>query len=339
LLTVATTLARWLGTLTPQALGTLLSRRPEALAPPSPRDLADLAGRLQGRLGVLRAYEAMTLPAVQLVEVLLAFQCDSRPELAELVGSEGLDEVLRLLAEHALVWEFDGRLGLAGELTSAHRQPLRLGPGVAALLDQWTAAELRGLAAALGLEVPAAKREVVGELAARFADGEWVRALAATAPTGAEALLDRMAWQNPGWIGVSSPPEDAVERPDAEAERWLTRHGLLHVDKLRLLTMPREVAVALRGSEWRPPFDHRRPRPRLEQLDMRVERFLALPQFQQCEFVGSVDALEHLELQAACILARLLAAFGKCLGEFSPLAGDGVELYDETDCGHDCSSR
>jgi Helicase conserved C-terminal domain len=265
-LTVATTLARWLGTLTPEALGGLLSRRPEALAPPSPRDLADLAGRLQGRQGVLRAYEAMTLPAVQLVEVVLAFQCGSRAELAGLVGEDGLDDVLRLLADYALVWEFEGRLALAGELASAHVRPLRLGPGMATLLDHWTPAELRGLAAALGLEVPASKREVVRELADRFADGDWVRSLAASAPTGAEALLDRLTWQNPGWIAEPPPDEDAPEPPKVEAEKWLVQHGLLHVDNLRLLTMPREVAVALRGPGWRPPFDHRRPRPRLVAL-------------------------------------------------------------------------
>ena len=112
---MATTLARWLGTLTPQALSALLERRPEALAPPAPRDLADLAGRLQGRLGVLRTYEAMTLPAVQLVEVLLAFQCGSRAELAELVREEGLDDVLRLLAMYE-----NGQLKLDELVTSTY---------------------------------------------------------------------------------------------------------------------------------------------------------------------------------------------------------------------------
>src|SRR4051812_22731864 len=46
-----------------------------------------------------------------------------------------------------------------------------------------------------------------------------------------------------------------------------------------------------------------------------VERLLALPQFQEREFVGVEDALEQLELLTAGILARRLAARLESLGE------------------------
>jgi hypothetical protein len=262
---VASTLARWLGTHSAEALAALLRRRPEALAPPTPRDLAELASRLQGRSGVLRAYQSLTLPAVQLIEIISGYPCRSRAELAALVGDDGLDGTLATLADRALVWEFDGQLSVAGELTAVTGHPLHLGPGVERLLDRRTAAELRGVAAALGLQVPAQKREVVHELAARFADGDWVRALAATAPPAARELLDALASRGPALM--SSPDlayvggEHQVREPDAEA--WIVRHGLLYPDGWQFLTMPREVALALRGPGWRPAFDPHPPRPPL----------------------------------------------------------------------------
>lgn len=286
---VASTLARWLGTLSAEALAALLRRRPEALAPPTPGDLAELASRLQGRAGVVRAYDTLTLPAVQLIEIILGYPCQTREELAGLLGEDGLDETLRTLADCGLVWEFDGRLSVAGEVTATSGHPLRLGPGVERLLDRRTAAELRGIAAALGLQVSAQKREVVRELATRFGDEDWVRALAATAPPAARELLDRLARGGPSLLGPPGAngagdalgPErtngsrlsthsgvlEGLRVRDPDAENWIVRHGLLYPDGWQFLTMPREVALALRGPNWRPAFEPHAPRPALVPVD------------------------------------------------------------------------
>jgi len=272
---VASTLARWLGTLSAEALAALLRRRPEGLAPPGPRDLAELASRLQGRSGVVRARDTLTLPAVQLIDIIQGYPCQTRAELADLLGEDGLDDTLQALADCGLVWEYDGKLTVAGELTAVTGYPLRLGPGVEKLLDRRTAAELRGIAAALGLQVPAQKREVVRELAARYADGDWVRALAATAPPASRELLVRLAHRGPALIGslaaaVSGDASEAADDfsvRDPEAETWIVRHGLLYPDGWQFLTMPREVALALRGADWRPAFDPRPPRPALVPVD------------------------------------------------------------------------
>jgi hypothetical protein len=262
---VASTLAPWLDTLSGDALAALLRRRPEVLAPPAPRDLGELASRLQRRLGVLRAYQTLTLPAVQVVDVLTAYRCRRRAELIAIVGEgkeAGVDRALASLAELALVWEFDGQLTVAGELASLHRFPLRLGPDVATLLDRRTPSELRGLAAALGLDVPASKREAVRELAARYADGEWVRSLVATGSPTARALLGALAWRQPALLGVPDVEDGDLPR-DPDAEAWLLRHGLLQPDEWRLLMVPREVSLALRGPDYRPPFDPDPPLPPL----------------------------------------------------------------------------
>jgi len=84
---VASTLTRWLRTLSPDALVDLLGRRPEALTPPAPRDLAELAARLQGRAGVALAFQSVPLPAVQVLETVCGYSCRTRAELAELLDA------------------------------------------------------------------------------------------------------------------------------------------------------------------------------------------------------------------------------------------------------------
>jgi Helicase conserved C-terminal domain len=260
---MASSLSRWLGTLTPEALAGLLSRRPEAMADPPPHDLTELARRLQGRMGVAAAFQSVPLAAVQLVDIVRGYPCRNRAELAAVVGEDGLDETLDILASYGLMWEYDGVLAVPGEVATGLGYPLRLGPGVAELLDRRTPAELRGLAATLGIAVPAVKRDVVATLAARYADGDWLRSLAAVAPPATRAMLDRLTWHGPTRL---SAPEGFVG-PDgvdyAGAESWAVRHGLLSNDGWEQVTMPREVALALRGPGWRPPFDPHPPRPEL----------------------------------------------------------------------------
>ena len=64
---------------------------------------------------------------------------------------------------------------------------------------------------------------------------------------------------------------------------------------------------------------------------MRVECRLVLPQFEQDQLVGIGGALKHLELFAAVILPRDLAARLHRLREFGALAGCCVERDDEPD--------
>jgi len=63
------------------------------------------------------------------------------------------------------------------------------------------------------------------------------------------------------------------------------------------------------------------------------ERFRAVPQFQQGEFVGVEDALEDLEVLAARILLRFQAARLEGFRELGALAGRGCDRNDEAD-GH-----
>jgi hypothetical protein len=258
---VASTLSRWLGTLDARRLARLLALRPESLTAPLPRTLGELAGRLQGRFGVIEAFGSVPLPAVQVLETVSAFDCRTRADLADLLGEDGLDEALATLTDRALLWEYDGLLAVAGEVASGLGYPLRLGPGVAELLAQRTVAELRGIAAELDLAAPAMKKSLQRELAAFYADGNWIRRLVAGAPAETREVLDALTWHGPVLRGSANVFGGGAGPRYLGPEEWAVRRGLLHPDGWQQLAMPREVALALRGPDWRPPFDPWPPTP------------------------------------------------------------------------------
>jgi hypothetical protein len=78
------------------------------------------------------------------------------------------------------------------------------------------------------------------------------------------------------------------------------------------------VILALAGAAAQP---FRQRRPAGLQLGMVVKRGLALPQFDQREFVGIGNALEDLELQATGVLARQFASRLKARANSPPLPG------------------
>jgi hypothetical protein len=258
---VASSLARWLASLSADRLATVLARRPETLAPPAPVDLSELAHRLQSRVAVAGALQSVPLPAIQAIEAARAFDCGDRAGLAAVLHlpPDDLNEALAMLADAALAWESDGALHLSGPLREGLRHPLGLGPPAQALLEPRTATELRAVAAALGVENRALKRDVLRAVCDALGDAATVRTLVASAPPATRDLLTTAAWHGPV-ITVRAMPYSA------ELD-WAARRGLLLSDGWQHATMPREVALALRGPDWQPPFTPQPPPLRLAAVD------------------------------------------------------------------------
>lgn len=83
------------------------------------------------------------------------------------------------------------------------------------------------------------------------------------------------------------------------------------------------IVLALAGAEPQPLGQRRALR---LQFGVGVECRLVLPQFEQDQLVGIGDAPERLELFAASILSRDLAARFHRLREFGALAGRRIEV-------------
>ncbi|MEV5953556.1 helicase C-terminal domain-containing protein [Streptomyces sp. NPDC051987] len=256
------TLAPWLSSLGASRLARVLDARRDAMSPPEPRSLGELADRLQRPGSVALALSQLALPHLQVAEALAALGAPaSRDVLAGLLGATDdeaareLDAVLEALADQALVWpDGAGRLRMAGPLRQAWNAPLGLDAPLEQLLAGATSEDLRGMLAALSIKPPGTKPQRLAALVAHHSDPDQVVPLVAQAPAAARRLLERHA------EGGSGQPQFIVfgaSGPGLEpGERWALERGLLVRDRHAYgpARMPAEVTLALRGPGWHAPF-------------------------------------------------------------------------------------
>ncbi|WP_409471066.1 helicase C-terminal domain-containing protein [Streptomyces sp. HC307] len=255
-------LATWLGSLDGSRLARVLGARKDAMSPPEPRSVGELADRLQRPGSVALALPLLALPHLQVAEALAALGARaSHDALAKLLGATDdettreLDAVLEVLADHALVWpDSAGELRMAKSLRQAWDAPLGLDAPLEQLLAGATSDELRGMLAALGVTPPGTKPQRLDALVEHHSDPEQVVSVVAKAPAAARKLLERRAEGGPGQpqFIVLGTPGPGLE-PGA---RWALDRGLLIQDRHGYgpARMPAEVALALRGPGWHAPF-------------------------------------------------------------------------------------
>lgn len=273
---MAATLAEFLAALRAEQLAAALTARPDATVPPVPRDLPELAERLEIFHSVAAAVQLLPAPAMQVVEVLqlLGPGAGDRAELAGWlgcpVGDPALAATLELLESYALGWLDGAQLRLAAPLYEAFRYPLQLGAPATALLARYPTEHLRPIARTLGLPTAGRKQELLASIAGLLTDPERVRELVAGASAAVRARLHRLAVDGPAtehfaaWYGY--------HQPDPEL-RWAAERGLVLADSWGVPQLPREAAVALRGPGWHAPFQPQQPRPALVEVgDDAVER-------------------------------------------------------------------
>jgi hypothetical protein len=261
---VTTALARWLTTLDADRLSEILAQRRDTLAAPVPEDLLELADRLNARASVAEAFHALPQPAVQLIEALQSLTGDdpvARDDLAALLGRRTDDPefaaILSMLADLALVWPDGDALVLADPLHRAFAHPLHLGRPLTDLLGPKVATDLKRIADMLHRPPQRLKRDIMDDLVGWLSNPVNVTEIVATAPPAARKLLDQVAVAGPrlttdvvfSGYHTGFPPEVG----------WAIDRGLLVSDGWQLAEMPREVALALRGPDWRAPFTPQPP--------------------------------------------------------------------------------
>ncbi|MEV4539943.1 helicase-associated domain-containing protein [Asanoa sp. NPDC049518] len=303
---MASALLSWLALRSPGELAAIIERRPDALPA---ADLDTLAERLERDSSVAAALSTVPLPQAQVVEALAGLGGPSvdPDQLARLLGGPDLGEALAGLAALALVWPDEASLlRMAAPLRSSFEFPLGLGPPAGTLLETVDRDRLAGIAATWRVR-PDRPRQLAGAVAAVLADADRVRATADLAPDDTRALLDRLAHAGP-----------VAEQPDP-ALAWALDRGLVLPDGWRRVTMPREVAVALRGPDWRAPFD---PRPPALAVNLApaaaVEREAVAAGTRAVQRVGALlDLAEHSPLaflRSGGVGARELRRAAKLIG-------------------------
>lgn len=224
-----------------------------------PLSLAEVAARLAQPRSQLLAVERLDTPTVQVAEALVHLGSDadraSLVRFLRLAGPEelaALDRCLAVLGAFGLLGPGGGpAAGLAGEW---HR-PYGLGPRLSDVLSQWTVDRLRAVLVAWGEPAAGRKADLVARLGAVLADGERVPAALAEAPEeDREALVagaDGDGTVDLGYVGWDGRARGRVV--------WPFARGFVTRDWTGRLVMPAEVALAIRGPGWRPPFDWRPP--------------------------------------------------------------------------------
>ncbi|MEW1718997.1 helicase-associated domain-containing protein [Streptomyces sp. NPDC093109] len=234
---------------------------------PAPRSLGEAAERM-GRLeSVVLVLPLLPRPVLQTTEALAALGTPAPVgALEKLLGvpvDRGpLASVLRTLADHALVWPApDGRLRMVSALHQWWTSPLGLEARLGALLSDKSSEELRRITESLGLGAGRTRQERLDRILEHHRDPARVREVADSAPEGVRTLLY-------GQAAGSTPPVAASGGGARYAdERWATDRALLvrrHYGSRAAL--PAEVTLALRGPDWRAPFDPLPPKPDLRPL-------------------------------------------------------------------------
>jgi hypothetical protein len=269
----STSMLRALG---PAGLTALLRRRPEVLDPLPPRSLEELSARLDHPRMVSLALHGWTLPRLQVAEAVAALgDRGDRSRLLDLLGlapddprTADLDRTLQALREDGAVTVLrttagDRRYRIDVGLAAVFTAPLGLGPELSVLAEHRTVEDLQVVLRALGETPRTRKQELVSQLVAVLGDHDRVRALVAGAPAGLAGQLVEAAfgraqvqyyaqWHSLRYLKPDGPHRQPVE--------WALPRFLLVTDGWDgYLTMPAEVAVALRGPGWVAPFDAEPP--------------------------------------------------------------------------------
>ena len=257
-------LTQWLTSLDEEALATVLTRRPDVLNEPRPRDLRELAGRLDDPYSVVAVLRESPITVLQVAEAIqgLGGRCHQDTLIdylapADDAASHAQDatDVLALLAERALVWPRpNGTLVATAGLAACYPNPVGLGPPLQRLLTAAAAETVNSILRTLERPRPKTKAQCLQDL------GDYLRApgvvsdIVATAPPAVAIELRRLA--DPPKNGVIFSSDDYIER--MAAAQWGLERGLLFGSTWTYQQMPAEVARALRGPDDRAPFT---PRP------------------------------------------------------------------------------
>ncbi|NYD47112.1 hypothetical protein BJY14_003095 [Actinomadura luteofluorescens] len=241
------TYADWLRARGDDELRALLSARPELLAP-VPADLTALAARAATPTAVSRALDRLDRFTLAVLEALLVLPAPAGPDaLAAALGatSEQTSGALATLRRFALAWG-DGAPATAPGVRQSLPHPAGLGPPVREVFAGYPAERLTDLVTDLDGEAPRGFADS-GRLLARLTELlSDPAALIEDAGPEARAALDQLAWGPPvGRVADARRPV-RLDTATTPIERLLAR-GLLAAEDDRTVTLPREVALHLRG--------------------------------------------------------------------------------------------
>ncbi|TDC85468.1 helicase-associated domain-containing protein [Actinomadura sp. 7K507] len=241
------TYADWLRARGDDELRALLSARPELLAP-VPADLTALAARAAAPAAISRALDRLDRFTLAVLEGLLVLPAPAGPDaLAAAVDAtpEQVAGALGTLRRYGLAWG-NGTPNTAPGVRQGLPHPAGLGPPVQEVFAGYSPERLTELISDLEGEEPRGFADS-SRLLRRLADLlDDPGTLIHDAGPEARAALDALTWGPPfGRVADARRPV-RIGTAATPIERLLAR-GLLAAEDDRTVTLPREVALHLRG--------------------------------------------------------------------------------------------
>ncbi|MBW8485706.1 helicase-associated domain-containing protein [Actinomadura parmotrematis] len=239
--------ADWLRARDDESLRTLLSARPELIAP-VPADLTALAARAATPAAISRALDRLDRFALATLEALLVLPRPVRiTALRTALGAKpaDVDAALATLRAHGLAWGARSPQAAPG-VRQALPYPAGLGPPVTEVFATYSRDRLAALVTDLTGEEPRGFADA-GALLTRLAELLAAPgALIGDAGDDARAALGALVWGPPvGRVADARRPV-RLDTATTPIERLLAR-GLLAAEDDRTVTLPREIALHLRG--------------------------------------------------------------------------------------------
>ncbi|XRQ11234.1 helicase-associated domain-containing protein [Actinomadura welshii] len=271
------TYADWLRARGDGELRALLSARPELLAP-VPADLTALAARAATPAAISRALDRLDRFTLAVLEALLVVPAQPGPDAVAAAVDATPGQVtgaLDTLRRYGLVWG-DGTPSAAPGVRHGLPHPAGLGPPVQEAFAGYPPERLGELITDLSGEAPRGFTDSARLL--RRLD-ELLRdpgPLIDDAGADARAALEALAWGPPAGRVADARRPVRIGTAGTPVERLLAR-GLLAAEDDRTVTLPREVALHLRGgrlfrdvSAEPPPLTPSQGRPRDEDTIVRA---------------------------------------------------------------------
>lgn len=234
---------------------------PEAAAPRGRKALADLAAVLLDPATVTGTVAALSLPELQVAEVLsLRAAGTRRSDLAHLLGvaADGTDLGMMLdrLEWHALAWP-DGEWIRTAPIHEVLVGGYGFGPSARIELAQLSLDRLQRIAYNLDAPVGRDRTALLDGVCGALADAATVRAKFAAAPEATKDLLTSLATGDPFYFDPRQM--GALHTNRSTPLRWPVDHGLLMWSPAGLAAvLPSEVGVVLRqefDADFHPGFD------------------------------------------------------------------------------------
>jgi Helicase conserved C-terminal domain len=359
-----TTLQDWLAQRTPSQLQEILARRPDVQVDLEVGGAEALATALQHPVSLRALAEQLSLPELQVLEVVVALGARATPEaisaLLEDSGDGHHESVVQLLQDltgTGVVWpEPDGRVTTVRTTPPLFPAPLGTSGTLADLVDPLTVTQLREMLAAQGHPRSVNPREeLASTLMATLSDPGWVRdqvtsaesdicepllalAKGADAPAEASDFVDGDYADQPYSTSWRQPrTRHEVFQGQSEAIRWASELGIVIGARWGYeWRMPSEVALALRGSAYRAPFTPHPP-PSLaataDPEDVRAAMAAAVVDFSQ-QATAVLDMVSRYSwpmAKSGGLAVRVVAQLAKAAVVPPAVARLALELADQAD--------